>query len=80
MTDVYGEEDYYRDFDTRFPRVTEMFYERRLNGDSQRPSKFRVEMLRRTLDSNSGPDYTDGSNSYTNDHMSELRISYTKGF
>ena len=80
MTDVYGEEDYYRDFDTRFPRVTEMFYERRLSGDSKRPSKFRVEMLRRTLDSNSGADYTDSSNSYTNDHMSELRISYTKGF
>ena len=58
MTDVYGEEDYYTDFGTIFPKVIELFYERRLD-DGARPSKIRFELLQRDLDSGSGADFGD---------------------
>jgi hypothetical protein len=78
MTDVYGEEDYYADFGLRFPKVVELFYERRLD-DGARPSKVRFELLQRDLDSGSGADFGDTTNG-TNDSMQEMRLSYTKGF
>lgn len=78
MTDVYGEEDYYADFGLRFPKVIELFYERRLD-DGARPSKVRFELLQRDLDSGSGADFGDTTNG-TNDSMQEMRLSYTKGF
>ena len=66
MTDVYGEEDYYADFGLRFPKVVELFYERRLD-DGARPSKIRFELLQRDLDSGSGADFGDTTNGTTFD-------------
>ena len=75
MTDVYGEEDYYKDFGTIFPEVIELSYERRLD-ESDRPSTVKVEFLRRELNANSGGDWASGANEY----MNEARVAFKKTF